>query len=603
MAHQSTPDVVDFACQTVADLTVLPRTALSDGCRSWVSAAGATHGLWCLDDNSATLVDNLTVVATSDGVGRWIYFGFAATPMAVNISVNTEALLSAVGVVAFLDGALAWVGNPAGGVGQSQDSTWQLVTQQAGVPALSAREVIASSAGGRVWQRLIHLATDRWVQQSNWEISALTGNDQSTGAPGAPIATIAEFIRRVGVGGKITPVNQMVVTYLDASIPATDNVFFTVQLANTSLFVFKGSRVQVAAGTMTAVTARNPATRTPLQVTDALQNFAGFVDKLIVITASVNPGSVGACAWIVLNQGGVSCRCTSFVQFDPLVTAIAPTEVVPVIGDSYVVYNLTQVLSDTNVEVQGGTFGAFLVGFDKCVIADLDLAPTRNSSIALGSWNNRLYTQNLRFSNGSASSTHLGTVIASNEYWMASLATIRDSLNLYGGGAKTSPNQSGPSNTLTRLGFLMQGGRWSVLHPAAELSIQDMGFMDWTGEAIRLDQGGVVDSSNANGLWGTSAVGASYVLAIRSGMAMFTTTAATRWNIAGAAANDFAFGPAAAYASGPAFDRAAIPAGPGAAFTAARSYTFALVDTTVAGGGFGGSVMDYQGGMAFRQRA
>jgi len=78
MAHQSTPDVVDFACETVADLTVLPRLALSDGCRSWVSVAGPTHGLWCLDDNGVALVNNLTVVATSDGVGRWIFFGIAA---------------------------------------------------------------------------------------------------------------------------------------------------------------------------------------------------------------------------------------------------------------------------------------------------------------------------------------------------------------------------------------------------------------------------------------------------------------------------------------------------------------------------------------------
>jgi len=197
MAHQSTPDVVDFACQTVADLTVLPRTALSDGCRSWVSVAGATHGLWCLDDNSVALVDNLTVVATSDGVGRWIYFGFAATP-AANISVNTEALLSAVNVVALLDGALAWVGNPAGGVGQSQDSTWQLVTQVTALPALLAHEVIASSAAGRVWQRQLVATTARWLQQAAWFVSAAAGDDQNDGnTNGTALASYAEYIRRV----------------------------------------------------------------------------------------------------------------------------------------------------------------------------------------------------------------------------------------------------------------------------------------------------------------------------------------------------------------------------------------------------------------------
>ena len=321
MAHQSTPDVVDFACQTVADLTVLPRTALSDGCRSWVSAAGATHGLWCLDDNSAAAVDNLTVVATSDGVGRWIYFGFAATPMAVNISVNTEALLSAVGVVAFLDGALAFVGNPAGGVGQSQDSTWQLVTQVGAVPALSAHEVIASSAAGRVWQRLLDIQTPRWAQQITWYIDPVGGNDQSAGTVGDPLLTWAEFARRMPVAATAYTVNIL------GNLAATDpiswmpRIEWSRQLSATKPSITIVGTETVAANGVFAAGATLPVVNVASQFTVAAHGAWATGRAVRNTTAGAR---FGALAFVSLDMGAGQAECSPWWLAATFAEAAAP---------------------------------------------------------------------------------------------------------------------------------------------------------------------------------------------------------------------------------------------------------------------------------------
>ena len=122
------------------------------------------------------------------------------------VSVNTEALLTAFDVTSVPDGALAWVGNPAGGAGQSQDSTWQLVTQVGALPALVAHEVIASPTAGRVWQRRTNVSTPRWAQQANWFLDP-AGDDQNDGATnGTALASLSEIARRVPVVGAVAAI-------------------------------------------------------------------------------------------------------------------------------------------------------------------------------------------------------------------------------------------------------------------------------------------------------------------------------------------------------------------------------------------------------------
>lgn len=75
MASQQKPKVGRIAVDTVADLTTLFDTRMSDGDDCWVVAAGVSHGKWVLDQTSALAADGVAVAATLSGVGRWILFG------------------------------------------------------------------------------------------------------------------------------------------------------------------------------------------------------------------------------------------------------------------------------------------------------------------------------------------------------------------------------------------------------------------------------------------------------------------------------------------------------------------------------------------------
>ncbi len=58
--------------------------------------------------------------------------------------------------------------------------------------------VVAASLGGGNWHRQeLGADTSRWGAQTGWEIDAVAGDDLASGAPGDPLATFAEFRRRV----------------------------------------------------------------------------------------------------------------------------------------------------------------------------------------------------------------------------------------------------------------------------------------------------------------------------------------------------------------------------------------------------------------------
>lgn len=119
----------------------------------------------------------------------------------INVQVDTEAQLSLVDVTNLNDSTPAWIGNPVGGVGQSENAPWQLITQVGGLPALASHEVIASNTAGRVWQRIIAVASPRWMQQAPWFVDEANtsgvADDQNTGLTNVtPLATWAEFRRR-----------------------------------------------------------------------------------------------------------------------------------------------------------------------------------------------------------------------------------------------------------------------------------------------------------------------------------------------------------------------------------------------------------------------
>lgn len=296
MARQATQDTVDVSVDAVADLTALVNDLrVANGTRAWVTGAGATHGLWCLDQTSALAVDGLTVVATLSGAGRWIYFGAGGGGGAANVNVPNEAALTALGVSALRDGALAWVGDPAGGLGRSQGSMWTLVTQQGalgGEPALAAHVVIASSAAGRVWMRLIEVVNQRWVQSTTWFLGGAGADDENDGqTAGTPLATGQELTRRlarqaVGGGAPVTVTIQAAALATPIDLTGVRGIVSIV-----------GQQASLANGLLNASTAINRGANTFQTIGSAVFDFTPHVGRKIKLTSGA-AGIVGAEAWI-----------------------------------------------------------------------------------------------------------------------------------------------------------------------------------------------------------------------------------------------------------------------------------------------------------------
>jgi hypothetical protein len=235
-------------------------------------------------------------------------------------------------VGALPDGALAYVGNPAGGVGQSQGSAWQLVTQLAALPALSAHVVIASTAAGRVWQRQVNIINQRWVQSTTWFLDGAAGDDQNDGQTNVTaLQTGAELARRmarqqVGNGGTV------VVSVLSN---ITDTLDFSGVMGTVAVAATEPTQGGVGAtGTLTASVAINHAANTFQQITAAGVDFAPFIatkSKIVLTSGALT----GAWAWFESGAGGVgvAAQTSAFVtQATPL---SIPVVVTPAGNETY----------------------------------------------------------------------------------------------------------------------------------------------------------------------------------------------------------------------------------------------------------------------------
>lgn len=579
-ATSGTPEYAKTAVDDATQLAGVDATAFSDGDLAFLRVTGKFYHLV---KNSSAAVNGNNVVATKSGVGRWIE-GPASTSGATLV-VATLPDVSLISDAPLGDATLVWV--------QSRKRYFQL--DKLSSDALAAGEVVATLSGTGRWTSLDATSSYHWRTQTDYQISA-TGNDDATGLPGQPIATVAEWLRRVQTNGaiRVAPNVIMTVQHLDATIPLSDPLIFKVEMQPTSMFIFKGTRVQIASGTITGFTPRSNATKTPISLTDAAQDFSLLLNRTIVITASANPANVGAAATILTNTGAPTCRTSSFVKFNPLTDQFGTgTEVVPLVGDSYAVYSITQIQSDFAIEIAGPSISQIAMG--KSVFSDFMIATSQvaRSSSPRFYGNGTCIVQNV-IVNTSGGLTFANSGSTINCHWQTGglFALISGTVNLYGGSTIVSFT-IGQGKFFVRLGFITQGVR-TVLADVSYWGIDDMMSFDWTTQAILVDGVRASLDNFLNSWSGISAAGGSYPLHIRDGVVAYSVSAATKFIISGAAANDFQIN---ANATGPAFDRAT------STYTALRSYTWALLDTTVAGGGFGGSAMDPANGSAIRLRA
>lgn len=146
-----------------------------------------------------------------------------------------------------------------------------------------------------------------------------------------------------------------------------------------------------SSGTFTAVTEKKRATNTPYSVTDTARGGTPWEQyKRIRITASVNPTSVGAISFVAENTVPNECVTLDWAVPDPYPFQ-GVTEIIPAVGDAYVVENLTELTlkSDWNQNFVGNSLFVpiAIVGFKniKVTNSSAGLALLRDVAMMFGS--------------------------------------------------------------------------------------------------------------------------------------------------------------------------------------------------------------------------
>lgn len=131
--------------------------------------------------------DNVSTIATFSGYGYWEVFGAGSGGM---LSFATIGLLAAYNDLALDDGALVYV--------ESVRSYWTKIVE-ADPGTANGITIVRNLDNTATWYR-DPVASLSWQSTVYWEIApAPTGNDENTGGAGDPLATFAEFARRLPV--------------------------------------------------------------------------------------------------------------------------------------------------------------------------------------------------------------------------------------------------------------------------------------------------------------------------------------------------------------------------------------------------------------------
>jgi len=180
--------------------------------------------------------------------------------------------LKAMGTGKLPDGALVYV--------QSVKAYFQLNRGSSAAPDYIS--VVPAALGNGNWHRLESNFADPspWVEQSDWYIDAIGGNDESDGATSATaLATHAEFERRMG---KLPTVSVPIHVTLLTSLSETIRLRYRVS-GDAAYVHWKGTPQSVLlSGAPTAFTV--PANNVEGLLTDATQDFTSAVGRRIRFT-------------------------------------------------------------------------------------------------------------------------------------------------------------------------------------------------------------------------------------------------------------------------------------------------------------------------------
>ncbi len=207
------------------------------------------------------------------------------------VKVATVADLATVDASGLEDGDLAYV--------ETLRSYFRLALTSAAT--LAANVVVAVSNGGR-WLRTPERDLS-WRLQAAWEIDPADGDDEATGAPGAPIASWAEFARRVNQLS--TNITVTILSNITEALVGT----FTALVTGLTLTVV-GTPTVLASGTVLA--AAEPSVNAEGTLTSAaIASWAAYVGRIVECTS----GAAEGCQTVILANAAGTAQTPFWFRF------------------------------------------------------------------------------------------------------------------------------------------------------------------------------------------------------------------------------------------------------------------------------------------------
>lgn len=249
------------------------------------------------------------------------------------------------------DGCLAWV--------QQEGCFCCLVKNNTGIVAdginIISPLLVGPGSGwaNAFWFRL-NIGSSQYASQATWYVDVLNGNDANDGLTLiTALASHEEIRRRIGSA----TINRTVTINIANDMGATQpiNVFFNIGPSGRLNYFGVGQTV-LFTGAFTAVTAINRGTNSAMIVADSsiptswtasnMINTVNSTARRIRITSGAR---AGALSWGALDLGTKQANTCNFA----LPSGFPPTQILPQVGDPYVVEQLTRV-QEVNLRSNAG---------------------------------------------------------------------------------------------------------------------------------------------------------------------------------------------------------------------------------------------------------
>lgn len=563
----------------VATVTELARVVVPvEGAPVYCVATGSTwYSSFTLPGGRTVSVDGSSGAITASNGTYWLQGGAAGDGAAFN-----TVAAGAAGSGRLLDVSLAFLLVLNAGAAffvKSQLAVWRWIPTStvAGDNKTTCNPTSNGVSAGRFERDPV--ANVVWQHQATWKIASTLGSDEGDGSLASPLATFAEFQRRVG------PLFDAPQTTTVTLLEDAPNEYIVPSISPTTAnqVVINGTLVQMAGPFV--VSAVTPISRAGNQETVITSTWTNAqIGRLAKLADGAN---AGASAWVEFDNTGGALSTLPWNNLSSLGVNTAPVVTNPSVGNTVNTFLPTKI-GGLSVDVRGAKTG----GNAQLVIQDLvadntAVTPLVTTVSPVGSGN--VCFQRVKFTGVGGPRSEGGFSVFTACLWsltgtlfgnsMAAFATVQACGLLSGVSLSVSRGSTvlvtgdtltmgvvGPSFTVTN-GALLRVGDVCCKNPAAGSD-----FVSTTGGARVNFEGAIY---GAVGRRVISAIGGD--VGYNAGAASFPITCA--------AGEGFAFG--GGIVSGFAYDVAT-----GLPIAGLRNYTFANLLATVGAGGFGGAVWD-----------